>query len=77
MRVVKMLMRQENLIFLLGGLALDCLLLCLLVQRRELSLLSQDSQKLHDQRQIVVLATNVFDLKRRKCFSGIALLSTF
>jgi hypothetical protein len=55
-----------SLFLLFGGLALDCSLLCFLVERRQLTLLAQDPQQLDDQREIVMLAANVFDLKAKK-----------
>lgn len=56
-------MRKLQLILLLGGLTFDSALFCLLVERRQLTFLAQDSQKLHNQRKIVVLATNILNLK--------------
>lgn len=50
------------LVLLLCRFAFDSALLCLLIQRRQLALLAQDSQKLDDEGEIVVLATDVLDL---------------
>lgn len=50
------------LVLLLGCFTFDGALLCLFIQRRQLSLLAQDSQKLDDEGKIVVLATDVLDL---------------
>lgn len=60
-------MKKLRLILLLGGLTFYSALFCLLVQRRQLTFLAQDSQKLHNQRKIVVLAANVFNLKWKAC----------
>jgi hypothetical protein len=60
--------RKENarlikLLLLLGGFTFDGSLLGLFVERRQLTLFAEDSQKLNDEREIVVLAADVLDLK--------------
>lgn len=51
-----------DLILLLGCFAFDGALFRFLVQRRQLTFLAQNSQKLDDQREIIVLSPDILDL---------------